>query len=88
MQPLQPALWRVAGDDGAVDRANRRAHHPLRQHAVRAQGFIDPGLVRPERATALQHQHLADRVGPGFACGGFGDHGAAADGGKSGFTAG
>ena len=43
---------------------------------------------RPERATALQHQHLADRVGPGFASGGLGDHGAAADSGKSGFTAG
>jgi hypothetical protein len=56
VQVLQPSLGRVAGDDRAVDGADRHAREPVRQVALLVQGLVHAGLVGAERATALEDQ--------------------------------
>src|SRR5690242_5186952 len=61
-QPPQAVLRLVAGDDGAIDGADRGADDPVGLDALFAQGFVDAGLIGAERAAALEHQHgLPDR---------------------------
>src|SRR5476649_1399836 len=62
-QPLQPQLRRIAGDDGAVDGADRCADHPIRLQPRLVHGLVDAELISPQRAAALQHQH--DLAGDG-----------------------
>ena len=58
-QPIEPLTDLVAGDDGAVDRADRRADDPIRLDPGFVHGLIDAALVGAERAAALEHQdHL------------------------------
>ena len=47
----------VAGDQAGVDGADRGADHPVRLDAGLVQRLVDAGLIGPERAAALQHQH-------------------------------
>ena len=49
----------VAGNERAVDGADRRADHPVGLDAAFHQRLVDAGLVGAEGAAALQHQdHL------------------------------
>ena len=47
---------RIAGDQACIDRADRRAHDPVRFNAVFVQRVIDARLVGAERTSALQNQ--------------------------------
>ena len=63
LQPRQPVLRRIAGDQAGVDGADRGADDPVRLDAGLMQRLVDAGLVGAERAAALQHQHdLARQV--------------------------
>jgi hypothetical protein len=62
-QARHPVLPGVAGDDGAVDGADRDPRHPGRLDAGFQQPFVDPGLVGAERAAALQHERDAAELG-------------------------
>jgi hypothetical protein len=55
-QPRHPVLPGVAGDDRAVDGADRNAGQPGRLDALFQQAFVDTRLVGAQRAAALQHQ--------------------------------
>src|SRR5215831_20019274 len=57
LQLLEPVLDGIAGDDGAVDRADRRADHPVRHDAAFTESFVDAGLIGTERAPTLKHEH-------------------------------
>ena len=60
LQPRHAILRRVAGDDRAVDCADRRADDPVGLDARLVQRLIDADLVGAQRTAALQHQdHLA-----------------------------
>jgi hypothetical protein len=50
-------LRRVAGDQAGIDGADRGADDPVRLDAGLVQRLIDAGLIGPERAAALQHEH-------------------------------
>jgi hypothetical protein len=60
-QPVEPVLPRVAGDQRRVDGADRRADHPVGLDTRFVHRLVDAGLVRAERAAALQHQHGLSR---------------------------
>ncbi len=47
----------IAGDQCAVDGADRRADDPVGLDAGLMQGLDDADLVGAERAAALQHEH-------------------------------
>ena len=68
LELFEPLLARIAGDDRGVDRADRDAGDPGRLEIVPAQRLIGAGLIRPQRAAALQHQH-ALRLGRGGGAG-------------------
>src|SRR5262249_20648744 len=54
----------VAGNDRAVDGADRGADHPVGLNAGFVQGLIDPALIGAECAAALKDQnHLARKFG-------------------------
>ena len=57
-------LRRVAGDERAVDGADRCSDDPVRRDTAFDQRLVDAGLIGAERAPALQHEHrlLADGV--------------------------
>ena len=57
VQPLEPVRRRVAADQRRVDRADRRADHPVGLDAGLVQRLVDADLVGAERAAALQHEH-------------------------------
>src|SRR6185436_2495335 len=66
-QALDPPLRRVAGNDGAIDRADRDAGDPVRQIAPLRQGLVDAGLIGAERAATLEHETDLPAVrGQGF----------------------
>src|SRR6516164_11072788 len=76
VQSIQPGLDRVAGDHRAVDRADRRADHPVRLNAGLMQRLIDADLISAKRAATLEHeddlsvlflQFLRERVAHGGA---------------------
>ena len=48
-------MW-IAGDQACIDRADRRAHNPVRFNGVFVQRVIDARLVGAERTSALQNQ--------------------------------
>src|SRR6516165_3116577 len=56
VQSIQPGLDRIAGDHRAVDRADRRADHPVRLNAGLMQRLIDADLIGAERTAALEHE--------------------------------
>src|SRR6185369_5675574 len=56
-QSRQALFGRIAGDDGAVQRTDRGADHPIRLHARFVHSLVDAELVGAERPAALQHQH-------------------------------
>ena len=56
LEPFQPALRWVAGDDRGVDGADRDADHPIRFQPGLMQRLVDAGLIGAERAAALQDQ--------------------------------
>ena len=56
LEPFEPALRRVAGDDGGIDGADRDADHPIRFQPGLMQSLVDAGLIGAERAAALQNQ--------------------------------
>jgi hypothetical protein len=59
---INPDVRRIARDDGRVDASNRNAGNPIRFYAGFGQGFVHPGLIRAERAAALQYQgHALER---------------------------
>jgi len=55
-QACDALLWRVAGQDRGIDRADGNAGEPVGLDAGLVQALIDAGLVRAERTAALQHQ--------------------------------
>jgi hypothetical protein len=57
-------LWFIAGDEAGVDGADRSADDPVRLDAGFVQRLIDAGLLGPERAAALQHEHDLAREAP------------------------
>ena len=56
-QPRDAIGWLVAGDQGAIDGADRGADHPIRLDAALHERLVDAGLVGAERAAALEHQN-------------------------------
>ena len=62
-QAFDPLLARIARDDRAVDGADRNAGHPRGLDARFQQLFVHAGLVRTERAAALQHEGDAVEFG-------------------------
>ena len=56
LQLAEPILRLVAGDQAGVDRADRRADHPIGLDAGLVQRLVDAGLVGAERAAALQDE--------------------------------
>nr|GEU28368.1 hypothetical protein [Tanacetum cinerariifolium] len=71
-QALEPLFRRIAGDDGAVDGANRRADHPVGLQSRFVHGLVHAQLISAQRAAALQDQDdLAHGWGGlGSKCGG------------------
>jgi hypothetical protein len=61
-QPLDALLGGVAGDDRAVERADRDPGDPVRVQVRLRQGLIDASLVRAQGTTALE-QERDDLVG-------------------------
>ena len=59
-QPVGGA-FRVAGDDGAVDRPDRRAHSQVGGDAVLSERLQHPDLDGAQAATATEHE--TDRPG-------------------------
>src|SRR5581483_2254686 len=57
VQPLEARLQRIAGDDGAVDRADRVADHPVGLEPRLVHPLVHAAVVGAERAAALQHEH-------------------------------
>ena len=58
-QPLGAPLGRIAGDQRAVDGADRYAGNPVGLIAALGQRRVDAGLIGAERASALQNEtHL------------------------------
>jgi hypothetical protein len=57
VQPLKAIGALVAGDDGAIDGANRRADHPVRLDARFVHRLVDTRLIAPGGAAALHDQH-------------------------------
>ena len=55
-QPLDAPFRRIAGDQRRVDRADRNARDPVGMQIGLGQRLIDAGLIRAERAAALQQQ--------------------------------
>jgi hypothetical protein len=53
LQPVDPRIFRIAGDNRGVDRANGYSRDPVGMEAVLAQRFVDAGLKGAERAAAL-----------------------------------
>jgi hypothetical protein len=56
LQLRESVLWLVAGDDGGVDRADRRSDQPVGLDPGLVQGLVDAGLVGAERAAALEDE--------------------------------
>ena len=56
-QPSQAVFRGVAGDQRGIDRADRRADHPVGLDAGLVQRFVDTHLVGAKRAAPLQHEH-------------------------------
>ena len=54
---VKPILRLVAGDETRVDGADRGPDDPVRLDPGFMQRLVDAGLVGPERAAALKHQH-------------------------------
>ena len=52
----EPVLRLVAGDDGGVDRADRRSDQPVGLDAGLVQRLVDAGLVGAERPAALEDE--------------------------------
>ena len=68
VQCLEAAVGGVAGNQCAVDRADRCADHPIRLDACLMQRLVDADLVGAQRAATLHDQnHLAGQ-GWGVAC--------------------
>ncbi len=60
LQPRKPALPCVAGDQGGIDRTDRRPDHPIGFRAAFVHRLVDAHLVGAECAAALQDKdHLA-----------------------------
>src|SRR5215472_19269264 len=57
VQPLKPIDDLVAGDDGSIDGADRRADHPVRLDAGFVKRLVDTRLIAPGGTTALHDQH-------------------------------
>ena len=55
-ESFQPAIRRVAGNDGGVDGPDRDTDHPVGFQPGFMQRLIHPGLVRTQSAAALQNQ--------------------------------
>ena len=78
MQALEPAFRRIAGDQRGVNRADRRADHPVGLDSGFVQGGIHADLISTQRAPALEHEHHLPRQ-----CGPAGFRGAIATSGNS-----
>ena len=55
-QPLQPQGRRIAGDDGAVDGADRYARYPVRFESGFLKRLVDTRLIGAQRTAALQDE--------------------------------
>ena len=65
LNPFQPLIEFVAGDDGGVDGSDRRADDPIRLDSRLVEGLINPALIGSQRPTALKHNdHLAGQGKP------------------------
>ena len=58
-QLVDARFRRIAGDQRAIDGADRNAGDPVRMKSGLGQCLIDTGLIRPERATPLKEQRYA-----------------------------
>jgi len=59
---IDPHVRWIACDDGRVDAPNRNAGNPIRVYAGLGQSFVHAGLIRTQRAAALQYQgHALER---------------------------
>ena len=52
----EPVLRLVAGDDGGVDRADRRSDQPVGLDPGLVQRLVDAGLIGSERPAALEDE--------------------------------
>src|ERR1043166_1133378 len=53
----QTVLWRVAGDQGRVNGADRGANDPVERHSRFLKGLEYAGLIGAERSPALQDEY-------------------------------
>ena len=57
VQSLPSSLDWVTRDQRAIDRADRRAYHPIRLNSRLMQRLVDADLVSAERTAALEYEH-------------------------------
>ena len=65
-EPLDAMFRPVAGDDRAIDGADRDAGDPLRLDTMLGKRLVGAGLIGAERPTALQNEDGLVAIGPGF----------------------